>query len=185
MRIGIDISQIVHEGTGVARYVKGLVEALLKEDTTNEYVLFGSSLRKRYVFVDFFNSLSNQNNRVKLVTYLIPPTLLEFIWNRLHIIPVEWLIGDVDIFWSSDWVQPPLLHAKGVTTVHDLVALKFPVETDATIVSVHKRRLDWIKKECQMILCDSEATKRDASMLLGVTTDQLRVIYPGGKKLVL
>lgn len=179
MRIGIDISQIVYEGTGVARYVRGLVEALIEQDTHNEYVLFGASLRKRKVFFDFFNSLSNKNNRVKLVTYPIPPTLLELIWNRLHSIPVEWLIGKVDIFWSSDWVQPPLLHAKGVTTVHDLVALKFPEETDAKIVSVHKRRLDWVKKECMMLLCDSEATKRDVIELLGIQENKLCVVYPG------
>ncbi len=179
MRIGIDISQIVHERTGVARYVRGLVEALLKEDTTNEYVLFGSSLRKRGVFFLFFNSLLHKRGRVKLITYPFPPTLLEFLWNRLHVFPVEWFIGNVDIFWSSDWAQPPLIHAKGITTVHDLITLKFPEETDATIVAVHKRRLEWVKKECQMILCDSEATKRDVIELLHIQNMKLKVVYPG------
>ena len=46
MKIGIDISQIVHEGTGVGEYVRHLVKALLTIDQANEYVLFGASLRK-------------------------------------------------------------------------------------------------------------------------------------------
>ena len=57
MRIGIDISQIVFEGTGVANYTRNLVENLLKisakggsasgGDKKNTYVLFFSSLRRK------------------------------------------------------------------------------------------------------------------------------------------
>ncbi|KKW11024.1 MAG: hypothetical protein UY49_C0009G0001, partial [Microgenomates group bacterium GW2011_GWC1_49_7] len=36
MKIGIDISQIVHEGTGVATYVRRMVESLLKVDKKNQ-----------------------------------------------------------------------------------------------------------------------------------------------------
>ncbi|MBI3576848.1 glycosyltransferase [Candidatus Gottesmanbacteria bacterium] len=179
MRIAIDISQIVHEGTGVATYVRKLVAAVLKLDTKNDYVLFGTSLRKRAVFEEFFLSLQKLNKNVRLVTFPIPPTLLEIMWNRLHIVPAEWLVGDIDIFWSSDWAQPPLQSAKGITTIHDLIALKFPEETDDRIVAAHTRRLKWVKKECQTILCDSKATMRDVEQLLNIPAKSLRVVYPG------
>ncbi len=45
MKIGIDISQMAYEGTGVGEMVGNLVNALLKIDKENEYVLFFSSLR--------------------------------------------------------------------------------------------------------------------------------------------
>ncbi len=178
MRIGIDISQIVHESTGVATYVRNIVAALVKLDTKNDYVLFGTSLRKRAVFDEFFLSLQKVNKNIRLVTLPIPPTLLEILWNQLHIVPAEWFVGKVDVFWSSDWVQPPLSHARGVTTIHDLIALKFPQETDSRIVSVHKRRLAWVKKECQTILCDSKSTMKDVEALMGIPSGRLRVIYP-------
>lgn len=179
MRIGIDISQIVHEGTGVATYVRKFVAALLTLDTKNEYVLFGSSLRKRFVFDEFFLSLQKVNQNVRLVTIPIPPTMLEILWNQLHVMPVEWFVGKVDVFWSSDWVQPPLRTAKGITTIHDLIALKFSAETDSKIVAAHTRRFAWVAKECQTIFCDSEATKQDVRELFNVPDLQLYVVYPG------
>src|SRR5690349_17140659 len=106
MKIGIDISQMVHEGTGVARYVRELTKTLIESDAVNTYVLFGASLRKRDVFAKFAQSLPK--NTVRLVVVPIPPTILDILWNVLHIVPIEWFTGPVDIFWSSDWTQPPL-----------------------------------------------------------------------------
>ena len=177
MRIGIDISQIVHEGTGVATYVRRMVESLLKVDKKNQYVLFGASMRRRGEFQAFYTTLPR--DRVRLVTIPIPPTLLDILWNRLHILPIEKFIGPVDIFWGSDWTQPPLQGAKGVTTIHDLTTMKFPSEMDGRIVQTHARRLSWVKKECKAIFCDSEATKKDIKDLLNIPEAKLHVVYPG------
>ena len=40
MNIGIDISQIVYEGTGVARFTRNLVESILENDTDNAWTFF-------------------------------------------------------------------------------------------------------------------------------------------------
>lgn len=177
MRIGIDISQIVYEGTGVGTYVRRMVESILRIDSNNEYILFGASFRQKHKFQSFFDTLPRGHAR--LVTVSIPPILLDFFWNRLHIMPVEKLTGPLDIFWSSDWTQPPLQHAKGVTTIHDLVALKFPGETDERIIMTHKRRLAWVTKECEAILCDSVSTKYDVMKILKIPEHKLLVVYPG------
>ena len=177
MKIGIDISQIVYEGTGVGEYTKNLIEALLKVDKENEYVLFFSSLRRQLDSL-FINELTSW--RVKIRQFKIPPTLLDFLWNKLHICPIEWLIGKVDVFFSSDWTQPLTLKAKKITTIHDLSVFKFPEEHHPKIVAVQKRRLRWVKKECDLIICDSLSTKQDAMEILGIEEDRLRVIHPGG-----
>jgi hypothetical protein len=179
MRIGIDISQIVYEGAGVATYVRNLIATLTNADSNNEYVLFCSSLRKREVFDDFFASLKKTTTNVTLRTFPIPPSLLDFFWNRLHIIPIEWFIGRVDIFWSSDWTQPPLSHAIGMTTIHDLSIFHFPESFHRTILTVQKRRLKRAKKECRAFLCDSEATKRDVVKIMGIAENKISVVYPG------
>lgn len=179
MRIGIDISQVVFEGTGVARYVDNLVRQLLTIDTVNEYVLFGASLRQQKKLREFFTSLHSDKNRICLKIIPIPPTVLSMLWNWLHIISIEKFIGSVDIFWSSDWTQPPLGNVQGITTIHDVIALKFPIETDTAIVKTHARRLHWVAKECDMILCDSESTKQDVQTLLHIEPKRLSVIYPG------
>ena len=89
MKIGIDISQIAFERTGVANYVRNLLENLVKIDKENEYVLFFSSLRRKLPSF-FINELTN--SRVKIREFKFPPTLLDFLWNRLHVFPIEWLL---------------------------------------------------------------------------------------------
>lgn len=176
MKIAIDISQIVHEGTGVAAYVRNIVTHMVTIDAKNEYVLFATSLRKRSVFSAFVKSLPR---RVRLISLPIPPTILEILWNRLHIVPVEWLVGFVDVFWSSDWTQPPLLRAKGVTTIHDVSILRFPESFARTITDAHTRKLWLSKKYCSVFFCDSHASKKDVQELLGIDAEKIKVVYPG------
>jgi len=171
MRIGIDISQIAHEKTGVAIYVKNLVENLAKHDTKNTYILFYASLRKDPPHLQLPSNF-------KIHRYKIPPTLLDVIWNRLHILPIERLIGDIDIFISSDWTQPPT-KAKSITILYDLIVYTYPDETDKKIVATQKRRLAWVRKECDQVLCISESTKEDAQTILKIPEKKLTVVYPG------
>lgn len=192
MKIGIDISQIAHEGTGVSVYVTRLVRTIITKHTEHEYVLFGASLRKLGAFRQFYASLPQNQQNVRLITVPIPPTVLSLLWNTLHIIPIEWFTGEIDIFWSSDWTQPPLARARGVTTIHDLSILRYPEEShnkttysaanktlSANIVAVQSKRLSRAVKECAIFLCDSEATRKDAEELLGIARNKLRVVYPG------
>lgn len=186
MRIGIDISQTAHEGTGVANYVQNMVKQLLKLDDENEYVLFFSSLRKKFPISNFQFPLRQvegeaspiSNKKVQIREFLIPPTVLDILWNRLHIVPIEWFIGDIDVFISSDWTQPPT-KAKTMTILYDLIVYKYPAETDKKIVATQKRRLSWVKKECDKIICISESTKKDAEEILGINKERLSVVYPG------
>ncbi|MBI2028480.1 MAG: glycosyltransferase [Candidatus Levybacteria bacterium] len=187
MKIGIDISQIAYEGTGVARYLRSLVEELLRIDKKNEYVLFFSSLRRKIPsfakaasFAEVATKAESAGKRnSKIKAFRFPPSLLDLLWNRLHILPVEWLIGDVDIFITSDWTEPPVLRAKKATILYDLIVYKYPQETDKHIVEVQKRKLEWAKKESDLIFCISEATKKDAMEILDVEEERLKVILPG------
>lgn len=186
MKIGIDISQIAYEGTGVANYVRNLVENLLKIDKKNEYILFFASLRKKIQNSRRLQSLWRrtakfkiQNCNVKFKIFRFPPKLLDFLWNRLHIFPIEWFVGDVDVFVTSDWTEPPAKKAKKVTILYDLIVYKHPEETDKKIVAVQKRKLKWVKKESAKIICISQATKKDAIKILEIPEKRLKVVYPG------
>lgn len=175
MKIGIDISQTAYEGTGVANYLQNFVQNLLKTDKKNEYILFFSSLRRP--IPEFVKSLLN--SRIKLKTRRMPPTMLNVFWNKLHIMPIEDLIGPIDIFISSDWTQPPSRKAKLATILYDLIIYRYPEEMDLKIVYAQRDRLRWVKKECDLTFCISESTKQDAKDILGIEDSKLKVIYPG------
>jgi hypothetical protein len=189
MVIGIDISQLAYPETGVANYLQNLVQNLIQTDKENQYMLFFSSMRKDLGLK--INDLGKRPN-VTIKKFRFPPTVLDLLWNKLHILPIETLIGDVDIFITSDWTEPPTKKAKKVTILYDLMIYKYPEEShhqtkfnplkliiSPNIVEVQKRKLKWVKKETHRILCISEATKKDAQEILGVDKSKLKVIYAG------
>ena len=170
MKIGIDISQIVY-GTGVSVYTKQLVLGLLSSDNMNQYVLFGSSLRRREDIKAFTKSLMG---KYSTIICPLPPTILDILWNRLHVLNIESIIGDIDVFHSSDWVQPPTKALK-VTTVHDLVPILYPEWSHPRLVKVHKRRLQKVKNCVDRIIVPSDTTKKDL-VKLGFDEGKMKVI---------
>ena len=173
MKIGIDVSQFAYENTGVANYLQNLVLNLVKSDRKNEYTLFFSSMRRNFDFSEF------DYPNVKVRKFKIPPTGLDIIWNKLHKFPIENFIGDVDLFITSDWTEPPVKKAKKATFLYDLIVYKYPKETHEKIVGVQKRKLKWVKKESDKIFCISKATAQDAIDVLGLDKNKLEVVYPG------
>ncbi|MGB9911196.1 MAG: glycosyltransferase family 4 protein [Microgenomates group bacterium] len=171
MKIGIDISQIVYGG-GVSVYTKNLVENLLKIDKKNEYIFFFSSFRKK------IPTLKLQFSNFQIRNFKFPPTILDFLWNKLHILPIESLIGKVDVFHTSDWLEPPARCFK-VTTIHDLTPFIYPEDVHPKIRAVHQRKLEWVKKESKLIIAVSHSTKRDIVKILGIPNERIRVIYEG------
>lgn len=165
MRIGIDVTASIYTGTGVATYYQLLVPELLRIGREHEFVLLGYALRR-------FKDLTLANKRFRL-----PPRLMEFLWNDLHVLPVERFTGPIDVFHAWDYLQPPRKSAKMVTTVHDLTTLKFPMYHHPSTVDAQKRRLRWVKKEADLVIADSVATKQDLVELLGFREDQVIVIY--------
>ena len=190
MKIGIDVSQLAYPNTGVANYLQNLVQTLVKIDKKNEYTLFFASLRKEFLISNF--KFLNNKPRVKIKKFRLPPTLMDILWNKLHILPIENFIGPVDIFITSDWTEPPAKKAKKATILYDLIVYKYPEEThnktsfnplklliSPNIVASQKRKLQWAKKESSMFFCISEATKKDAVQILGIPEKNLAVINAG------
>lgn len=164
MRICIDISQIVY-GTGVSTYTRKIAENLLKIDNGNEYKLFAGSLRRKKDILEIFPQAK---------VFQFPPTVADFVWNRMHLLPIEKFVGKIDVYHSSDWAQAPSTAFK-VTTVHDLYPFKFPRLINPKVRDVHRRRLWWVIKEADRIIVPSESTKKDL-LLIGGKEEKIRVI---------
>lgn len=178
MKIAIDVSQITYKGTGVATYTSELVKHLVKLDHQNEYILFGMSLRNKDSIVSFFDEMRETNATINCKLLNIPQTIANALWNKLHVLNIDKLIGPVDILHSSDWVQPPTT-AKKITTVHDLIVYKYPEVSHPYIIQTQKSRLYWVKKECDMIVTDSITSKEDMITILRFNPSKVQVVYPG------
>ena len=177
MKIGIDISQVVY-GTGVSKYTENLVEGLLKIDHSSQYILFGSSLRQKKKLNEFKKKVENFKN-VEFKFLPFPLSAFELFWNTLHILPVERFIGKIDVFHSSDWLQPPFRSSKTkkITTVHDMVVYLFPSSVHPRILANQKRRLKQVKKEADLIIAPSYTTKEDIINFLQIPQEKIKVVY--------
>ncbi len=180
MKIGIDISQITYQGTGVGRFTNSLVNALLENKNKNQYTFFFSSLR-RNLDSDLENKI--KSNGHKLIKWKIPPTLLSFLWNNCHSyssLPTNYSLQptNFDYFISSDWTEPPI-NTNKATIVHDLVYLKYPETLPKIIIETQKKRMSLVKKESKIIFTDSQATKQDLVNLLNIKAEKIVVNYPG------
>ena len=174
MIIGIDVSSTAY-GTGVSNYTLNLVRHLLKNDRQNIYKLFFSSLR--LPLPKDISALSRYKN-VKIYYLHLPQSFLAFLWNKLHIIPIEAFIGKCDVFHTSDWTQPPTLKAKAITTVHDLAPFINPTWLHPKIVTTHRQKMSWAQKKCHSFICVSENTKKDLLKIFPrISPQKCHVIY--------
>lgn len=175
MKIAIDVSQMCYEGAGVARYLYGLTEALLKLKTGHDFLLFAGTLRQK----SYFTKLESQSpwDSAEWKILPLPPKLAGLALNALPI-PIESLIGPVDLFHTSDWSEPSSKCPR-VTTVHDLVFKKYSQTVDPLILSTQTRRLAKVVASGTHIIADSKSTKNDLMEIYHLKSDQIDVVYPG------
>lgn len=176
MKICLDISQIAYQGTGVSRYLNGLVKAILNNQTKHQWSFFFSSLRSS---LDPRLEQQIKKRGFKTKKFLFPPSLLSFLWNRLHLLDVQRLIGDNDWYISSDWTEPPAKNMRKATIIHDLAFLRYPKTVTEKIKQTQRQRLNWVKKETDIIFTDSQSTKNDLINLLNIEPEKIKVVYPG------
>lgn len=177
MIIGIDISQIVYQ-TGVSRYTKDLVRSLLNFDKENTYKLYAGVLKQLPAINDFLNQLHNEGYNFKSYVYPIPPKLADKFWNHWRFFKIEKLVGKIDVWHSSNWVQPKT-DAFKVTTIHDLTPILYPDYHDPLVISNFKRNLDLIEKYTDIVVVDSRATKQDLLTNSCISAQKIEVVYPG------
>jgi glycosyltransferase involved in cell wall biosynthesis len=165
MKIAIDVTGSIYKGTGVATYYKNLVPNLMRLPDKHQFITFGYSLRR-------YSDLTLAS--IKLP---IPPRVFEILWNRLHVLPVESLIGEFDLLHAWDYIHPPTQKAKIITTIHDLTPIKFPEHQHPRTIAAYKSGLNWVKKEATAIIADSHSTKQDIVDILKISEKKVHVVY--------
>jgi glycosyltransferase involved in cell wall biosynthesis len=94
-------------------------------------------------------------------------------------LPADWLSGPVDLYHSPDFALPPLRRARGIITVHDLAFLMRPDCADARLRAYLEAVVPRSVRRADFIIADSENTRNDLVVLLGVKPGKVAVV-PGG-----
>ncbi len=107
---------------------------------------------------------------------LARPALYET-WNRLNWPKVESVTGEVDVAHATGLV-PCGTSAPLVVTVHDLAFVHDPSKFSRQGVRMMNRSLDAIIRRADLVICSSEATRRDCETA-GISADRLRLVPLG------
>src|SRR5205823_9044236 len=121
MRIAIDYTAATQRETGIGNYVGCLVDALLAQDSKNQYILLTS--RRSTRGHPFPQAENVQGRRI-----IIPDQYLHILWYRWRLpLYATLFTGHVDIYHGPDFVLPPI-HSKvrKVVSVHDLAFVEHP-----------------------------------------------------------
>lgn len=174
MRVAIDYSAAVNQRAGIGRLVRNQVRALAELDQVNEYVLLHA--RPNPGAIREFPAAPNFRRR----QLALSERWLAILWYRARApFPANALTGPVDLFHSPDFVLPPLRRTAGVVTVHDLAFLVQPECADDNLRAYLEMVVPRSVRRADLVIADSENTRNDVVVLLGVPPERVDVI-PGG-----
>src|SRR6266508_2000211 len=174
MRIAIDYSAAVNQRAGVGRLVRNQVLALAELDHENDYrLVYARPNRASEPQFPLAQNFARHEMGIR-------ERWLTILWHRAKLpLPADWFSGPVDVYHSPDFVLPPLRHARGVLTVHDLAFLMRPECADEHLRSYLEEVVPRSVQRADFIIADSENTRNDLVVLLGVKPSSVAVV-PGG-----
>jgi glycosyltransferase involved in cell wall biosynthesis len=179
MKIGIDYTVGIYQGSGVGRYTRTLVHALAALDRENDYTLLWARARgedgAELPRLDRAKSFP-ANFRARRLP--LDARLLTAAWQRLRLpVPVEAFSGPLDLLHAPDFVAPPTRRARRIITVHDLTFLVVPEHAHPDLRAYLEAVVPRNVRSADHIFADSEATKQDLQRLLAVPEERISVAY--------
>jgi glycosyltransferase involved in cell wall biosynthesis len=119
LRVTLDATSLAGaRRTGVGTYTARLLHALsFQPDLRLAVAAF--TVRGR-------QGLRQRPERVRLVHRPVPARLLQRAWQAHDVPSAELVMGRADVVHGTNFVLPPVRHAAGVVTVHDLTYLHHP-----------------------------------------------------------
>jgi len=174
MKIGIDYTSAATQGAGIGRYTRELMRALLALPSDNRYSFF-------YASRSHVDESKIQTPNSKIQRLPIHDKWLMRGWQRLRLpLPVELIVGRVDLFHSPDFTLPPTLPGVAtLLTVHDLSFIRDPDSAWPSLRAFLNKAVPRSVKRATHVLADSQATKDDLIELCGTPAAKITVLYSG------
>lgn len=176
--IGLDISVLSDkQRTGIAVYAYNLIDALLKINQKDRFLLFGIAT------FDTFNYLKNlpfkNYPNVDMKIYRMPARAFRtafLLWQKIEWPPIETFTGRVDIFHSFNWYFPPQRAGKKVASVFDMTSITHPYWHDPRTSQLDNIRLSRMSETADLVIAISKNSQKD--FLKVYPQSRVEVIYP-------
>lgn len=161
LQIGIDIRMSYH--TGIGRYIRGLIPALLRNPSPWNYMVLGPESIAREV------APGHPFIRTSVPIYSAREQLI-----------LPWISRFCDCVHIPNFNAPIVNVKKLVITIHDLIYLYFSKNLKSPVARWYASALfPFIVKKADAIIAVSEHTKKDLVEMLRVAPEKITVIYHG------
>lgn len=174
MYIALDYTAGRHQGAGVGQYTRSLVQALLQQESSHQYLLLSSGRpRQAYPFP--------QASNVRTRSLLIPDRYLTVLWYRLRLpVLANYFTGAVDVYHGLDFVLPPLSRTiRKVVTVHDLAYLEHPETAVPSLAAYLNKAVPDAVARADVVAAVSQATRQALITHYQVPAEKIEVIPCG------
>lgn len=168
----IDGRWMLQVKAGLLSYAENLIKHLVKINSENEYLLFyGGGIRQR---TQYPKIVDTPNLDIKLIR--VPSRICRFLDHKWPIFPVEPWLGRYDVFHSPSFLAPLYLK-RGVITIPDMIAFKFPhfYSPDLEFPKFLRRYLPKVAKQAKKIITISESSRRDILDILPLHPEKIVV----------
>ena len=166
MKIAFDLRRIGNPGIG--RYMKCLVEAILKEDTDNEYLLLLPSDAAPAIIQ------SNSAN----VTRVVPHSDYYSFREQIEL-PRILAKYKVDLLHSPHFLLPLSRPCPAVVTIHDVIYMACPEDLESKLGRLYYSAMMHASARLAVrIITDSIFSKNEIVRYLHVDPAKITVIYP-------
>jgi len=174
MKVSIELQPCLKNKSGIGIYTYELTKRL---QNFNELELEGN----------IFNFLNRNDiekdicglNMKKKICSLFPYGLYKRIWSC---IPIKYKFlfgGDSDIYQFFNFIVPPNVPGRVITTIHDLTYILYPDTMDEKNLKILKNNMNLTIKRADYIITVSESSKNDIVKHVGINENKIQVIYPG------
>ena len=155
MRIALDYTAGIRQGAGIGQYVRCLVDAMLAQDTHNQYTLITSG---RPTQERSFPVANNVHGR----SVGIPDRYLNILWYRWRVpLHANYFTGPTDIYHGLDFGLPPLKgKVRKVVTVYDLAFLEHPETAVPSLAAYLNKVVPEAVAAADVVAAISYATKQ-------------------------
>jgi glycosyltransferase involved in cell wall biosynthesis len=168
MRIGIDTHAAEQDGSGNCRYIRNLVQQLVRTDTQNSYVFFVTDANH-----SFYARLPETGN------FQIHPISGKPAWFRVFFsLPFAAHRQEVDLL-HVQYFAPVFYHCKLVVTIHDLIPFIHPEHFSFYERMLFRFLLPRSIRRASRILTVSETSKKDLVRLFNTPEEKIAVTYDG------
>lgn len=178
MKILIDIRLLNSKNfSGIGEYTFQGVNRILELDKRNEYILFANSFFGHQINIEI-----SQN--AKIINWHIPNIIFNLL-NKFHLIPKIDTLLKCDALWSPHFNYLPVKNAKKIISIHDLSFLHYPQFFTVKQRIWHKmQNVEFQIKNADIIIANSQFTKKDIINTFKIRGEKISVIYPGISKTI-